>query len=384
MEKERLLRGTALLVALASTSTMFGCAHHYEVNNNRGNIPGYYIRSEMQDSDRALDAARAAGKDKACPAEFKDAEDAKNKAYDWYRLCHTEEGAAMAKKATEKANALCPPKAEAQPAALAPVAEPVAETPVEPVPAAEPVPGHYKYCITLHGEYDIDRAQIRPEYRDEVAVVGDFMKKYPTTTAVIEGHSDNVGSPEHNMELSTRRAEAVVNYLVENYGIDRSRLSARGLGMSRPVADNATDAGRQKNRRIEAIIDCVFEVKEVQPPERLCMSLVVDFDNGKSDIKAQYRDEFAKVGEYLNKYPTTTAVIEGHTDNVGGYDYNMKLSLERAQHVVDYLATNFGIDRSRLAAKGYGYTRRVAYNNTAEGRAKNRRINAIIDCVITK
>jgi len=270
-------------------------------------------------------------------------------------------------------------------AAVEPAPAPVVEEEAPaPVPAAEPAPGHYKYCITLQGEFDIDRAVIRPEYRDEVAKVGDFMKKYPTTTAVIEGHTDNVGNAEYNMELSQRRAEAVVTYLVENFGIDRSRLSAKGYGLSRPIADNATDEGRQKNRRMEAIIDCAFEMKEVQPPERLCMALVLDFDTGKADIKPQYRDEIAKVGEYLKKYPTTTAVIEGHTDNVGGYELNMKLSLERAQAVVNYLVQNFGIEASRLSAKGYGYTRRIAYNTTPEGRAKNRRINAVIDCVIQK
>jgi len=265
----------------------------------------------------------------------------------------------------------------------APVAEPVKEEPVE-VPAAEPAPGRYKYCITLQGEFDIDRADIRPEYRDEIAQVGDFMKKYPSTTAVIEGHTDNVGNPEYNQELSGRRAQAVVDYLVEQYGIDRSRLAARGYGMSRPIADNASDEGRQLNRRIEAIIDCVFEVKDIQPPDRLCVALNVQYDTDKADIKPEFTAEVDKVGEYMVKYPTTTAVIEGHTDNVGEYDYNMKLSLERAQNVVNYLVQKFGIDRSRLVAKGYGYTRRIAYNSTAEGRAKNRRINAIIDCVVKK
>lgn len=268
----------------------------------------------------------------------------------------------------------------------APVVEPapVPEAPLEPVPAAEPAPGRYKYCITLHIEFDIDKADIRPEYHDEVAKVGDFMKKYPTTTAVIEGHTDNVGTAEYNMGLSQRRAESVVNYLVDKFGIERSRLTAKGYGLTRPVADNATNEGKQKNRRIEAIIDCAFDVKEIQPPERLCMVLQVEFDTGKADIKPQYRDEIAKVGDYMKKYPTTTAVIEGHTDNVGGSEYNMKLSQERAENVVNYLVENFGIERSRLSAKGYGFTRRIAYNNTAEGRQKNRRINAVIDCVIKK
>jgi OOP family OmpA-OmpF porin len=285
-------------------------------------------------------------------------------------------GTAKAVKAVE-AQAAPAPVPEAAPA-------PVPEAPLEEIPAAEPAPGHYKYCITLHIEYDINKADIRPEYNDEVAKAGDFLKKYPTTTAVIEGHTDNVGSPEHNLDLSQKRAESVVNYLVEHFGIERSRLSPKGYGSTRPVADNSTDEGKQKNRRMEAIVDCAFDVKEVQPPERLCMSLQMEFDTDKAEIKPSYRDEIAKVGEYMKKYTTATAVIEGHTDNVGGYEYNMKLSRERAENVVNYLVVNFGIDRSRLSAKGYGFTHRIAYNTTPEGRQKNRRINAVIDCVITK
>jgi OOP family OmpA-OmpF porin len=369
MKSTKLLSRFTRLFVLASVATLFGCAH-YEVNTGRGQIPGHWIRYEMQEADRAVEAARAAGKDQTCPAEFKQAEDAKNKAYDVFRACHTEEGVALAKQATAMANALCPPVA----AAVVPVV----------VPPAEPAPANYKYCITLHNEFDIDKAIVRSEDHREIARVGDFMKKYPTTTAVIEGHSDNVGSAEYNLDLSQRRAEAVVNYLVDNFGIDRSRLSAKGYGLSRPVADNATNEGRQKNRRIEAIIDCAFDVQKIEPPDSLCMALVLDFDTGKSDIKPQYHGEIAKVGNYMKEYPTTTAVIEGHTDNVGAPDYNMKLSLERAQSTVNYLVQNFGIDPSRLTAKGFGDTKRIAYNSTAEGRAQNRRINAIIDCVIIK
>jgi OmpA-OmpF porin, OOP family len=271
--------------------------------------------------------------------------------------------------------------------AATPVATPAPAPPEEAPPAplaAEPTPGHYKYCVTLHIEFDIDRDLIRPEYRDEVARVGDFMKKYPSTSAVIEGHTDNVGTAEHNMDLSQRRAQSVVNYLVDNFGIERSRLTAKGYGFSRPIADNATDEGKQKNRRIEAIIDCAFDVQKIQPPERLCMSLVMDFDSGSAQVKPEYRGEIAKVAQYLKENPTTTAVIEGHTDNVGEPQANMKLSQQRAENVVNYLVDNFGVERARLSAKGYGSTRRISYNNSAEGRAMNRRINAVIDCVIKK
>ena len=368
MDSKQTVKIAGFVVSLLLASMISGCSH-YEVNTGRGGIPGYYIRTEMQDADRAVESARRAGKDKICPDEFKKAEDAKDHAYDVYRQCHTEEGAALARKATAMANALCPPTAAAAPVPV-------------PVPAAEPTPGHYKYCITLHIEFDIDRAVIRPEYASEVAKVADFMKKYPTTTAVIEGHTDNVGTYNYNMDLSQRRADSVVNDLVQNYGIDRSRLSAKGFGFTRPIADNATNEGKQKNRRIEAIIDCAFDVSKIVPPERLCMALVVDFDSGKADIKPQYRDEIAKVADYMKQYPTTTALIEGHTDNVGNPEFNMKLSQQRAENVVNYLVQNFGIDRSRLSAKGFGDTRRISYDDTAEGRAKNRRIDAVIDCVV--
>jgi OOP family OmpA-OmpF porin len=354
-----------------------GCAN-YEVNTKRGNIPGHYIRYEMQEADRAVESARQAGKDKACPAEFKAAEDARDHAYDVFRACETEEGAALAKKATAQANALCPP----QKADVQPKAEP-AEAPLAPIPAAEPTPETMKYCVSLDIEFDIDKAEVRPQYNDEVAKVGDFMKKYPTTTAVIEGYADEVGSDEHNMRLSQQRAESVVKSLEDKFGIAPSRLSAKGYGKARPIADNATDAGRQKNRRINAIIDCAVDVKELAPPpERLCISLKVEFATDSAEIKPRYYDEVNKVGEFMKKYPTTTAVIEGHTDNVGSMEHNMKLSLQRAENVVNYLVEKFGIERSHLSAKGFGPTRRIAYNSTAEGRQKNRRINAIIDCVI--
>lgn len=271
-----------------------------------------------------------------------------------------------------------PPEPEITPA-------PAPEAPLEPPPAAEPTPDRLKYCVSLDIEFDIQKADIRPQYHDQIAKVGDFLKKFPGTTAFIEGYTDEVGTDEYNMQLSQQRAESVVKYLVDNFGIDSSRLAARGYGKTRPIPLNPTDEERQKNRRINAIIDCPFEVKDLAPPpERLCMTLKVEFATNSAEIKPSYHAEINTVGEYMKRYPTTTAIIEGHTDNTGSAQQNMKLSRERAESVVNYLVENFKIERSRLSAKGYGSTRRIAYNTTAEGRQKNRRINAIIDCVPDK
>ncbi|NTU43302.1 MAG: OmpA family protein, partial [Nitrospirales bacterium] len=368
MQAKTAKRVLMFVLAVFSISLMVGCSGLEKRTANRS---GYlYYPTALVAADRALAEARLAGKDRQCPTEFNAAKDMLDKAYEVYMACRTQEAIGMAQESMIRIKALCPgsPRVEAEP-------------PLEPVPAIE-AEGTYKYCVTLHLDFDIDKADIKPQFHDDIARVGDFMKKYPETTATIEGHTDNVASPEYNMALSQRRAESVVNYLADTFGIDRSRLRAQGYGLTRPIADNSTDEGKQQNRRIESIIACAFDVKEIKPPDRLCMSLQMEFDSGKADIKAQYHDEIAKLGEYMKKYPMTTATIEGHTDNVGGYDTNMRLSQQRAESVVDYLVKNFGIDRSRLRAKGYGSTRRIAYNNTPEGRQKNRRINAIVDCVL--
>jgi OmpA-OmpF porin, OOP family len=305
-----------------------------------------------------------------CPEKITKAKELAREGATTYWACHNTESSrllAEARQLAEEAERCGPPVAAV-------------------TPAAEPPPDKMKYCVSLDIEFDINKSDIRPQYHDEVAKVGNFMKKYPTTTAAIEGYTDEVGNDDYNMQLSQRRAESVVKSLEDNFGIDPSRLSAKGYGKARPTADNATsDAGRQKNRHIKAIIDCALDVKELAPPpERLCMTLKVEFATDSAEIKPSYFDEVDKVGEYMKKYPTTTALFEGHTDNVGDSEHNMKLSQSRAESVVNYLAGKFGIDRSRLAARGYGSTRSIAYNSTPEGRQTNRRINAIIDCVIEK
>jgi len=81
-----------------------------------------------------------------------------------------------------------------------------------------------------------------------------FLREYPSTNAVIEGHTDSTGAAEYNQDLSDRRAQAVVQALV-NSGIERDRLTARGYGESRPVAGNETAAGRAQNRRVTVVVE---------------------------------------------------------------------------------------------------------------------------------
>lgn len=110
--------------------------------------------------------------------------------------------------------------------------------------------------VTLDIRFDTDRADIKSRYHDELKKVADQLVRHPKATAVIEGHTDNVGSASYNEKLSQRRADAVRTYLVDTFGIAPDRLTAKGYGLTRPIADNKTPEGRGKNRRIESKIFC--------------------------------------------------------------------------------------------------------------------------------
>jgi outer membrane protein OmpA-like peptidoglycan-associated protein len=83
-----------------------------------------------------------------------------------------------------------------------------------------------------------------------------FLRQYPARTAVIEGHTDSVGSASSNLGLSQRRADSVRQYLIRQ-GVGPNRLQAIGRGQDYPVAENTTASGRQQNRRVEIIISHV-------------------------------------------------------------------------------------------------------------------------------
>ena len=117
-----------------------------------------------------------------------------------------------------------------------------------------PVPIPEKLTMKLLVEFDFNKAVIHPQFHGELEKFANFMIAYPQTKTVIEAHTDNIGSERYNLKLSQRRAESVIKYLADKFGIDRTRLSAKGYGFSKPVADNKTAAGRQRNRRVEAQI----------------------------------------------------------------------------------------------------------------------------------
>ena len=104
------------------------------------------------------------------------------------------------------------------------------------------------YAIT----FDIGKANIKTESMTEINRIAQLMKDNGDLKFEVQGHTDNTGTVAGNQKLSEQRAQAIVNKLVE-MGIAANRLSAKGMGQSAPLADNSTDEGRAKNRRVEFV-----------------------------------------------------------------------------------------------------------------------------------
>jgi outer membrane protein OmpA-like peptidoglycan-associated protein len=99
--------------------------------------------------------------------------------------------------------------------------------------------------------FDFDKASIRPQARSLITDIATTMKNNPTWTIAIRGHTDSLGAPDYNLNLSARRAEAVKQAIVSGHGINPGRISTSGAGMSEPKAPNDTLQGRAQNRRVE-------------------------------------------------------------------------------------------------------------------------------------
>ncbi len=319
--KQLILIATAML----SAASMVGCTRILGVSKDdfRG---GDYFPTCLVDADRALNDARMAGKDKECPDEFKALQDQVDRAIKVHLGCNTEGACKMARDAAAKAKTLtCQPR-------------PVAEKPAPIIPAPTANISVAPSSVT----------------KGETARL-----TWTSQNATGCNIQPDIGSvqPQGSMDISPADDTAY-------------SLACTGAG---GTANSATN--------ISVVAPPPPAPKPAPTPEQLCVTLNIEFATAKADIPAKYHAELAKIANFMKDYPQVKGVIEGHTDNSGGKAYNQKLSERRAQSVKNYIVNKFGIDGSRLGAKGYGFSKPVADNATSEGRQKNRRIVADFGCV---
>jgi outer membrane protein OmpA-like peptidoglycan-associated protein len=311
--------GKVLLVAclVFSIGFLFGCAGREFAPKQQI----WYYHSELPAADRALAAAKAAGKDKECPEAYKYVGKMRDNAYKTYWACNTKEAIAQANEATAMAKGLCPKLPLPEPMKVTappppPMAAPTvslmasppsvdkgkcadlswtstnasdvsidqgigsvaasgsrqvcpatttqymvtakgeggtktASTTVSVVPAAAPTPIDK---LTIHVNFDFNKAQIRKEDVADLQKALAFVKKYPGYKISVEGHTDSTGSEKYNQALSEKRAEAVKKYLLDHGATDGDKIKAVGFGETKPIASNKTAKGRFENRRVEILI----------------------------------------------------------------------------------------------------------------------------------
>ena len=307
-------RALVLLCLCSVAAVLVGCGELEYVPNSKWN----YYHKPLPEAARAVDAAKAAGKDKECPAEFQAALKMKNDAFATYDACNTRLAIEQAKQAIAMVNALCPAK-PTPPPTPAPVA------PATPAPriisfSASPSTIDKGKCSTL---------------------------SWSTANVSSASIDEGVGSVDANGSKEVCPSSTT-----------RYMLSATGAGGSRTEWATVT---------VNA---------SATPIDRLTVH--VNFDTDKSVIRKADLKDLQKALEFVRKYPGSSISVEGHTDSTGTPKYNQGLSERRAAAVKKYLLDNGVTSADKITSVGYGETRPIASNDTAEGRFQNRRVEIVI------
>jgi len=155
------------------------------------------------------------------------------------------------------------------------------------------------------------------------------------------------------------------------------RTSNEAMKGSRTEAQQS-ELQRKQLAQVEALF-APGDARIVREGNDLIMRLTgLSFPSGQSTIQTEYYGLLKQVQQALLIFPDDNIVIEGHTDSTGSEGLNLRLSRDRANAVAEYLIANLGMSHSRVKSVGYGKNRPIANNDTAEGRAQNRRIDVVV------
>jgi len=327
-------KGIAVVAACMFLAVLAGCAG-LEYAPKRAIM---YYHKELPAAERAIEAARAAGKDKECPAEFQAAEKAKNEAYEIYWSCRTKEGIAKANEAAAMGKALCP--AKPVPVAVAPPASPPQPPPPPPPPPPPAQPAAPTVSLSAN-----------PPAVDPGKCTTLFWSSENASGASIDQGIGGVA------KSGSRQVCPAATTLYT--------ISAPGEGGSAAASTTVT-------------------VNPPPPPPRPASKVIdrltvrVNFDTDKAILRKADTAELRKAIEFVKKYPGHNISVEGHTDNVGKDKYNQGLSERRAAAVKKYLVENGAANADKIKPVGYGKTRPIEDNKTPEGKFKNRRVEILI------
>lgn len=241
------------------------------------------------------------------------------------------------------------------------------------------------YQLPVHVDivyYDLDKFVIRKDAMPALDKLAELMQKYSFLDLLVASHTDSRASDEYNITLSNNRAKAVTEYLGAK-GINPDRVRLEWFGESQLVNDcgngkPCSEDNHQLNRRSELVLeafpdptkqyDIPQELKDMDfcEPEDIFLKIqeeindipTIYFDFDKSMLRSVHKQELERTAVMLKRMPNLQLFIEGHTDQRGSDEYNVKLSERRAKVVMDYL-NNRGVETNRMEHQWFGETRPV-------------------------
>ena len=158
--------------------------------------------------------------------------------------------------------------------------------------------------------------------------------------------------------------------------LDQQQKLEAEAGQARDAAAKAQQEQAELRQKLMIQFNQILQTRETARGLIVNMSDVL-FDTAKYTLKPGAREKLAKISGIILAHPGLTITVEGHTDSVGGDDYNMKLSENRANAVRTYLVSQ-GLNSGIVTSQGFGKTRPVADNSTAAGRQQNRRVEMVV------
>jgi outer membrane protein OmpA-like peptidoglycan-associated protein len=184
--------------------------------------------------------------------------------------------------------------------------------------------------------------------------------------ATAQANADRQQAEVAKLEADRARQEA----------IDQQQKLAAEADQAKDAAAKAQQEQAELRQKLMIQFNQILQTRETARGLIVNMSDVL-FDTGKYTLKPGAREKLAKISGIILAHPGLTITVEGHTDSVGGDEYNMKLSEDRANAVRTYLVSQ-GLDSGTVTAQGFGKTRPVADNSTAAGRQQNRRVEMVV------
>ncbi len=187
----------------------------------------------------------------------------------------------------------------------------------------------------------------------------------------------------HAVKLNAASNDATQNNLLYTLGLAYSfggtSVATQTPAKTTPASTKAAVGDDDGDGVANNIDECPNTPKGVAVDSKGCavtIALHVNFNFDKADVLPQYETQIDQVANFMKKYPVYKVALEGYTDSIGSEAYNLKLSDKRSAAVANVLK-NKGVEASRISTSGYGEAKPVADNKTKEGRAENRRVEAV-------